>query len=119
MKLVPHIKLWISAPDRGDVVGSGRCRLLRAIERMGSLSAAAEELGISYRKAWGDLKRAERHIGRKLIVKSRGGAGGGKTELTPEGRKLLEAYTGFKEDVEMYAMDSYERWIKGIFDDCD
>ena len=117
MKLVPHIKIWLSTADDQNIIGSGRCRLLKAIDEHGSLSAAAQHLDISYRKAWGDLKKAERHIGKKLLIKSRGGSGGGKTVLTQEGIKLLKAYTELVDDVEKYAVESYAKLMEGFVDE--
>ncbi|MBU3928739.1 MAG: molybdenum-binding protein, partial [Bacteroidetes bacterium] len=52
-------KLWLSAVSGEGIVGESTHLLLRKIEEMGSLKAAAEFLGISYRKAWGDIKKSE------------------------------------------------------------
>ena len=57
--LCPRSKLWISSDEAEGVFGDGKWRLLEAIEKDGSLNAASRSLGISYRKAWGDLKKAE------------------------------------------------------------
>ncbi|VGO15483.1 Molybdenum-pterin-binding protein MopB [Pontiella desulfatans] len=111
MELVPNMKLWLSTEDGENVIGGGRCRLLEAIDELGSLSAAAEQLGMSYRKAWGDLKKAESNLGHTLIVKSRGGSRGGKTVLTPEGARLLKLFNRFKADVKLYAEASFERLV--------
>ena len=72
------MKLWLSSSDDEGIFGDGKWRLLRAIERESSLSAAAKALHISYRKAWGDLKKAEECLGIKFIEKHRGGDHGGK-----------------------------------------
>ena len=114
MELVPHIKIWLSTAAGQNVIGGGRYRLLQVIDERGSLSAAAEHLGISYRKAWGDLKKAEKSIGKKLVIKNRGGSGGGTTVLTPEGINLLKAYQAFRSDVEQFAQDSYDRCIRKL-----
>ena len=84
-------KLWIEE-DGLLVFGKGRAQLLRAIERTGSISAAAREMGMSYRHAWAMLKASEQRLGRPLLRRSRGGAGGGGTELTTHGRALLEKF---------------------------
>ena len=117
MKLVPNIKIWLSTTDAEIVFGSGKYRLLRAIEQSGSLAAAAESLKISYRKAWGDLKKAETHIGKRLIIKNRGGSGGGRTSLTPEGDRLVKAYAHFVADVEKLTADSYHKWLEETVDE--
>jgi molybdate transport system regulatory protein len=91
-RLEPRFKLWLSGSDVEGAFGDGKWRLLDAIEREGSISAASQSLGISYRKAWGDLKKAQIALGTALVAKQRGGKAGGQTVLTAEGRKWLKAY---------------------------
>lgn len=114
MKLTPKIKIWLSTEANEGAFGGGKYRLLKAIEEQGSLAAAAEKLNISYRKAWGDLKKAEQYLGITLIVKTRGGSGGGQTLLTPEGVKLLKAYSEFVTDVKQFVTESYQKQMKFI-----
>lgn len=85
-------KLWIYSEGRPGVFGDGKARLLEELDRRGSLREAASALGISYRKAWGDLRKAEQTIGQPLLDRSRGGSGGGGSTLTAEARRLLHAY---------------------------
>ena len=66
-------KLWLSAVSGEGIIGEGQYQLLREIEKKGSLKAAAECLGTSYRKAWGDIKNAEELLGYDLTEKVRGG----------------------------------------------
>ena len=58
-KLRARFKLWLSTKDVEGVFGDGKWRLLKSIDAEGSLKAASESLRISYRKAWGDLKKAQ------------------------------------------------------------
>jgi len=60
--------------------------LLRSIRRQGSLLSAIEDAGISYRHAWGLLRRWETITGHKLVVQTRGRG----TDLTPFGSRLAE-----------------------------
>jgi molybdate transport system regulatory protein len=94
-RLRPDFRLWLVNDDESSPFGPGRWRLLQSIEREGSLSTATECLGISYRKAWGDLRATERALGVKLIESRRGGSTGGGTRLTPVGRAWLRAYDAF------------------------
>ncbi len=98
-RLKPQFRLWLAADDHPSSFGHGRWRLLAAIEREGSLRAAAATLGVSYRKAWGDLRKIENALGMRLIAPQRGGAGGGRTGLTDEGRRWLRAYDRFEAEV--------------------
>jgi molybdate transport system regulatory protein len=98
--LAVHVRTWIESKGREGSFGDGRVRLLQAIDAAGSLRAAAEALGISYRKAWGDLKDAEACFARPLLEKTRGGADGGRTVLTAEGRALIDGYLAFRKKVD-------------------
>ncbi len=88
-------KVWLEV-DGEPLIGAGRERLLLAIERGGSLNAAATELGISYRKAWAQLQQMEEHAPFALVERSKGGRGGGSTRLTAEAKELLERYARLK-----------------------
>ncbi|MDQ6680442.1 MAG: helix-turn-helix transcriptional regulator, partial [Pseudomonadota bacterium] len=61
--------------------------LLEAIDRSGSISAAARRLAFSYRHVWGELKRWEAELGHPLVVWAKGQP----ARLSPFGRKLLWA----------------------------
>ena len=110
-RLCPRFKLWISSEEAEGVFGDGKWRLLEAIERHGSLRAASRSLGISYRKAWGDLKKAEKCLGRSFVERHRGGAGGGEAILTEGGRMWLEAYSKFRSEVERTVSMAFESRI--------
>jgi len=62
---------------------------LRSIARAGSLTAAARELGLTYRTAWMRAQAVNRAWGKLLVAQVRGGRGGGGSSLTPEGKALL------------------------------
>ncbi|MDT8308850.1 MAG: LysR family transcriptional regulator [Bacteroidales bacterium] len=64
-------KLWLTQITGKDILGEEKFGLLRNIKRLGSLSAAARAMGISYRKAWGDIREAEALIGYSLTIKER------------------------------------------------
>jgi len=66
--------------------------LLNAISETRSLSSAAAGMNMSYRKAWGIIREVEERLGFNLVEKYRGGAEGGHTELTQEGKELMNAY---------------------------
>jgi 8-oxo-dGTP diphosphatase len=84
-------KAWLEKDGR-FVLGEGRAGLLRAIKRHGSLRAAAAALGISYRHAWGMLRKMELAMGRPAVRSLRGGRARGQTQLTEEGEEALSAY---------------------------
>jgi putative molybdopterin biosynthesis protein len=61
--------------------------VLHAVRERGSISAAARQLGLSYRHVWGQLKEWENQLGQELIVWERGQA----AQLSPFGQRLLMA----------------------------
>lgn len=85
-------QLWLSAVSGEGIIDESQYLMLRTIEKEGSLKAAAEKLGTSYRKAWGDIKKAEKLLGYDLTDKHRGGKDGGKSIITDKAKNLLEAY---------------------------
>ena len=113
-KLKPRLKLWFDNDGVSGVFGDGKWRLLKAIEDTESLSAASRSLRISYRKAWGDLKKAQDALGTALVQKQRGGSAGGKTVLTEDGRRWIEAYALFRRDVETTVERAFEKRIEGL-----
>lgn len=90
-------RLYIVSEGR-RVLGKGGAQILEAVDRLGSISAAANELQMSYRFAWNYIRRMEERLGRRVIVTRRGGAphgrrrGGGGAELTRIAKALLEDY---------------------------
>jgi molybdate transport system regulatory protein len=56
------------------------------------LRSASDSLHLSYRKAWGDIRKAEKFIGFTLVEKIRGGKDGGLSRLTEDGVELVEAF---------------------------
>ena len=113
-KLRARFKLWLSSKEAEGVFGDGKWRLLKAIETEGSLKSASESLRISYRKAWGDLKKAERYLNTALVKKQRGGEGGGGSDLAVQGEKWVKAYGKFRGDIEKAVEKAYKKYIKEL-----
>lgn len=113
-KLRARFKLWLSTKDAEGVFGDGKWRLLKSIDTEGSLKAASQSLRISYRKAWGDLKKAQQCLNVPLVEKQRGGIQGGRTTLTEQGKKWVSAYTGFRSDIEKAVEKAYKKHIKEL-----
>jgi len=112
-RLRPRLKVWLECDTGEGAFGDGRWRLLEAVAREGSLKGASDALGISYRKAWGDLRKAEGGLGIQLIEKRRGGADGGETLLTDAGRQWLAAYKRFRRKVEKAVAKEFKAEILG------
>lgn len=103
-------KIWLSSTDGKNLMGDGRWMLLKKVEELGSLMAASEAMGISYRKAWGDLKKFQEGIGVILFTKQRGGKDGGQTTLTETGKILLNEYAKMHESINVCIEDEFKKF---------
>jgi molybdate transport system regulatory protein len=72
--------------------GKARIELLRAIALRGSITHAAKAVGISYKTAWDAIDTMNTLAGTPLVARSTGGKGGGSTQLTPHGLRLVERF---------------------------
>jgi len=107
--LSPSFKVWLRR-DRFDVIGEGGASLLKAIEKCGSITAAAKRMGVSYKYAWDRLAEIERALGQPLLRTRRGGrTGGGGAELTDQAVTLLKEYDRTARYVDSVLKDS-EYW---------
>jgi len=115
-RFYPRFKCWISSDNTKGAFGDGKYRLLEAIERKGSLTEACKSLGISYRKAWGDLRKLEGSVDVAFLERRRGGREGGHTTLTDEGKKWIRAYSRFRSEIECVVAAAYEKPIQELLE---
>lgn len=92
-------KFWIE--NRGEVVlGGGKTALLLAVDRLGSIQRAADEFGMSYRHAWGAIKKIEQRAGFKIVDTKLGGKDGGGAQLTPKGKAFVKRADSLLKDLQ-------------------
>jgi len=99
---IMRLHLWLET-EKGIVFGLGRLRLLECIRSGMSLKAAAEKLGMSYRAAWGKIKRTEKVLGIPLIEKKGGNRSGYR--LSPAGEMLMSRFEQWYAEVERFALE--------------
>jgi len=93
-------KIWLETKDGDGILGDGKWQILKAIDECGSLKAACDQLQLTYRRTWGDLKKIESMLGFPLLDKSRGGREGGMSKLSEQGKLLVEAFDAFHASVD-------------------
>lgn len=106
-KILYQYKIWLTSPDGEGIMGNGKLRLLKTIDQLKSIRAAAIHLNISYRKAWGDLRSLEQLLDTKMLNKVRGGATGGNSLLTEDAKKLVKAFDQLNKNVEKLLKKEY------------
>jgi molybdate transport system regulatory protein len=84
--------LAFSSDDRPWSVGRERIRLLEAVAREGSISAAARSTGITYKAAWDAVSAMNNLFGRPLVEAQAGGRKGGGARLSPAGRRVVAGF---------------------------
>ncbi|TFF91599.1 LysR family transcriptional regulator [Candidatus Thorarchaeota archaeon] len=101
--MVPNWKLWFE--KEGEYVfGPGAYAILKAIEEAGTITEGARNLGMSYRYAWGVIKKIEKKLDEKLLETYQGGpAGGGGANLTEVGSRLMERFARYRKELEHVA----------------
>jgi molybdate transport system regulatory protein len=103
-----RLHLWFETPE-GVLFGLGRLQLLRQVESCGSLKAAAEKLGMSYRGAWGKIKATEELMGEKLIERASCRRSGYR--LTPFGSDMARSFDQWYQEVERFALSKSQEFL--------
>ncbi|HEY8977492.1 MAG TPA: substrate-binding domain-containing protein [Burkholderiaceae bacterium] len=78
---------WTISHDGGDTLGPRLIALLVCVAETGSLAAACQSAGLSYRHAWDTIRDGEAWFGAPLLQMERGRG----SRLTPLGEKLVWA----------------------------
>lgn len=96
----PRLKLKLVMGDQDTLLGPGKIELLRAIERAHSLSKAARDLGMSYRRAWLLIQELNEALSMPVVDTQTGGNAGGGSALTPMARELIALYDQLTDEAE-------------------
>ena len=86
-RFVIRNKIWIEDQQGNVVFGLGRYRMLDAVNRTGSLQAAAAEMKMSYKALWMRIRASEERMGRQLVVRE-----GRGSRLTPYAENLMKQF---------------------------
>lgn len=97
--MLPRLNVWLEK-DGEVVLSQWRVRLLEAIGETGSISAAAEKLGVPYRRAWEKVQEIEAGLGEKVVETAIGGVHGGGAHLTEAGRRVIAQFHAFADGLD-------------------
>jgi len=88
-RIMVRIRIYFNATL---AIGPGRIELLEGVQRAGSLSQAARDMGMSYRRAWLLMQSLNESLSSPASLPARGGRRGGGATVTPIGLALIRAY---------------------------
>lgn len=91
--------------DSGARIGPGKAALLESIRDTGSISAAAREMRMDYKRAWTLLDSMNQAFVEPVVSAAPGGARGGGAILTEFGAEVLERYRRIQEQSEALAVE--------------
>jgi len=103
-------RVWLD--HNGKVFGEGPYRLLKGVEKLGSLNQAAIDMKMSYRKAWLTVNTCEEKLGFALIERQTGGTSGGGSRLTVKGKNFIKRYERFRNDVREGLEKTYKKHFR-------
>ena len=108
---VVKCRVWVEN-ETGDVVlEAGRMHILDAVQTHGSILAASNCLGMSYRSVWGKIKSTEKKLGLPLVSTKRGGARRAGSELTPLAKALVRQFRQFQSKTEEAAVRNFQDYF--------
>jgi molybdate transport system regulatory protein len=111
----PHL-----TSGQGGDVSARRIALLEAVDTLGSIAAAAKQLGMSYRSAWDAVAEMNNMWDAPLVEKMPGGSQGGGTRLTPQGRELIAGFRMMQQEYLRFTaglnrnLGDFERFQQGL-----
>jgi molybdate transport system regulatory protein len=101
----PVVRFRIDFAEHSSL-GPGKIRLLEAIRASGSLSQAARDLGMSYRRAWLLVESLRQSFREPVTLASTGGKDGGGMLVTEFGEALIKSYRQLERDLATLAARS-------------
>jgi len=127
-KLYLKTKNWIENTEEALLFSKGKIDILELIDKHGSISRAAKEMGMSYKKAWRHITLLQEHLEDEILTTHKGAGEQGGTRLTPIAREFIENYRTMHERIVAYADAQFrqlfltarsKRSRKGVTIECD
>jgi molybdate transport system regulatory protein len=101
--------MWLEIGGE-PVFGPGAYSILKAVRETGTITEGAKKLGMSYRYAWGVIRKIEKRIGAPLLETHKGGTiGGGGASVTALGLRFMEVFARAGEEFERVAQEASKK----------
>ena len=96
-----------------ETIGLGKIDLLERLGAVGSISAAARQMGMSYKRAWFLLNSMQSGFREPLFIAERGGSRRVGTTLTPLGEDLIQRYRSHSDLVDKQSTEILA-WMRSV-----
>ena len=106
------LRVWVEREGKA-ILGKGRLELLEAIDQWHSISAAARQIGMSYRRAWVLVQSINEAAGQPMVVAATGGTRGGGARLTDQGRRAARVFRELLAQIHLSAAAQLSRLVQG------
>jgi molybdate transport repressor ModE-like protein len=107
-RLYVKTKTWMENEKRELLFGKGKTEILLEIEKTGSISRAAENLGMNYKKAWSHIKLLQQNLEDTLVETKKGGGEDAGTKLTPKATEYITKYKQLQREIEEFANERFK-----------
>jgi molybdate transport repressor ModE-like protein len=107
-RLYLKTKTWIENEKKELLFGKGKTEVLIEIQKTGSISQAAENLEMNYKKAWSHIKLLQTNLKDILVETTKGGGENRGTKLTPLASEYIEKYKQLQQDIEEFANQRFK-----------
>ncbi|MCF6365214.1 MAG: LysR family transcriptional regulator [Bacteroidales bacterium] len=109
-----NYKFWLNTKAGIEILNENTINILKDIDKEGSMQAAAAKNNVSYRKVWGDIKKAEETLNFCITEKKRGGKEGGKTLLTTDGKNMLKAFAELEDEFDKAIYNTAKKFFHSL-----
>lgn len=100
--------------DGTAAIGPGKAELIERIAKTGSISAAARDMGMSYRRAWQLVEAMNLAFREPVVETAAGGARGGGARVTPFGQRAAAGFRAMEAKASRAIAGDLARYAKRL-----
>jgi molybdate transport system regulatory protein len=100
--------------DGEPAMGPGKAKLIELIDATGSISAAAREMGMSYRRAWQLVDALNTSFTEPVVLTATGGRRGGGAVVTGFGKRLADDFRKMEARASAAIASDIERYTRQL-----
>jgi len=113
MARYPGLTLRVLGAD-GAAIGPGKAQLIALIDSTGSISAAARQLDMSYRRAWLLVEALNSSFAEPVVLTAIGGKRGGGAEVTAFGKVVIAQFRAMEDKASVAIAGDLKKFEKHL-----